>query len=217
MNMTEILVALDGMQRFEAINFARTLQNQVTGFKVNDLLLDRGTAIINDLSPYGPVMADCKLFDIPFTIANCVSKLAKEGVSYITVHASAGVKGLQAAIDAAEDRCKIVAVTTLSSMSQDEIDSVYFTSPCIRFCKIFEKVKGLYGVVCAASDLNEFKGLKTFVPGIRINAGVLKDDDQQRTVVTKVQADYLIVGRPVTRHQDPLKAIQEIKDLYEPK
>ncbi len=66
---TPVVVALDGMEEGRALELARALAGSVWGSKINDLLLRAGTEIVPRLKAYGRVFCDCKLHDIPNTVA----------------------------------------------------------------------------------------------------------------------------------------------------
>ena len=216
--MSKIIVALDNMTRFEAIKLASKLQSKVLGFKITDLLVSHGVGIIADLAPYGQVMADLKFFDIPTTVTNHIKQLISEPVSFITCHVTGGSKMLEAAIDASKGVAKIVAVTKLTSMSDEDVLATYGEAPMKIFSRIILDTNGVYGVVTPLKDLNfwsHIADVKTFVPGVRI-AGKLDDNDDQVQLAQTADNDinYLIVGRPITKAADPVEATQQINDYF---
>jgi len=205
--MNNIIVALDGMELSQAEKIASQLKGRVWGFKLNDLIVQYGAQAIFNIANFGKVMADCKLHDIPKTVSNSIAHLRNYGVDIITVHASGGVEMMQAAKEAA-DHIKIFAVTLLTSLSEDEILSFYNT-PKFTLVKA-ALMAGVDGVVCSGEMIPLIpKPLLTCVPGIR-PSGLLEDDDQKR-IFKSVNADFLVVGRPITRAENPLKALEEIK------
>lgn len=204
----QVIVALDGMSLPRALRIASVLSGSVWGFKVNDLLFD-DPRIIRRLKRYGNVFADAKLHDIPNTVANSTRKLAALGADIITVHASGGVAMMHAAKRAASKR-KVIAVTVLTSDADDKKRLRKLASAAIA--------AGVDGIVCAGGDLPTVKKidkagrLLVVVPGIRRDRE--KKDDQKRTMSARdafgAGANYIVVGRPVTRSRDPRRALSLI-------
>lgn len=215
-----IIIALDGMTQQEALMLARNLKGLVWGFKVNDLLLDSGLGIIRKLKPYGSVFADPKLYDIPNTVANSVRKLEAAGADLITVHASGGLRMLHQAVSNAA-RAKVLAVTLLTSFSDDESQKIYgkpATENVLALAKLAAESE-VPGIVCSPNELKLFqdppalRSLLKVTPGIR-PAWHQRADDQTRTKTPKEAlaegASLIVVGRPVTAHEDPVRAVEMI-------
>lgn len=210
MKSNQIVVALDGMGREEALTLAWTLASSVWGFKVNDLLLTYGLDIIRDLKCLGRnVFADPKLHDIPQTVANCVTRIADAGADLITVHASGGKDMIQAAVEAATD-AKIIAVTALTSMDEPTIQEVYCRSveETVWDLSHLAVEAGVHGIVCASGEVAMLKHLNVIkvIPGIRT---VPTPDDQRRTGVGQ-GGDLFVVGRPITQAKDPIQALNQL-------
>lgn len=208
MKPEQIIVALDGLERQEAIALAWTLSSHVWGFKVNDLLLKHGIDIIADLKCLGNVFADPKLYDIPNTVANSVRQLASAGADFITVHASGGRKMIRAALENAQN-AKILAVTALTSLGEADMQETYCrrTDELVWDLAHLAYEAGAHGVVCSSQEvalLDHLNFIKV-VPGIRTQP----EGDQVR-VGDGVGADYIVVGRPVTQARDPLQALNDI-------
>lgn len=208
----KIIVALDGISEKEALRTARILKGYVWGFKVNDLLFEDGK-IIGKLKKFGKVFADAKLHDIPNTVANSVTKLSKAGADMITIHASGGIEMMRIAKQAA-GRSKILAVTVLTSARANPKNIAKLVKDALR--------AGVDGVVCSGHDLASIKrvsrseSLLKIVPGIRPKWYKTKDD--QKKIITPEKAlllgaDYLVIGRPVLKSINPLKAIRDTIDI----
>lgn len=217
-----VIVALDGMSRSEALALAKELSGHVWGFKVNDLLLDCGVEIISELSALGGVFADPKLHDIPNTVKNSVAKIAAAGADLITVHGSAGPDALQAAVSACGNS-KILAITVLTSHSAETAKAVFRTSieeAVLAFAKSAAE-SGVHGVVCSPKELgllSEFEPAKKLLkvtPGVRPE-WYQKADDQSRVMTPKeavsLGADYLVIGRPIAADAEPVKAADRINE-----
>ena len=210
MDHKKIIIALDGISPVRALQIAKNLCGHVWGFKVNDLLFD-DPAIIRSLKKYGNVFVDAKLHDIPNTVAHSTRRLAKLGANIITVHASGGKEMMRAA-KRAGGKSKIVAVTILTSQ---KITSRKKVSGFVRDAI----AAGVYGVVCSGHEIKTLKKIKgigeriIIVPGVR-PPWYTKKDDQKRTMTPKkaisLGADYIVIGRPITKARDPLIAVRSL-------
>ena len=86
-----------------------------------------------------------------------------------------------------------------------------------KFAQEAKKNK-LDGVVCSPQEIKYVRKIvgKNFIiitPGIRIS-NKLKGDDQKRVETPEnainLGANYLVIGRPITKSRDPLKTLKEI-------
>jgi orotidine-5'-phosphate decarboxylase len=213
--MKQLIVALDDMPMETAIGFAKMFSGKVWGFKVNDLLLEYGVQVIKELRNYGEVFADPKLHDTPGTVFNAASRLSKAGASIITVHASGGADMLKHALNAVSGRkTTIAAVTTLTSLDDDSVRTIYRGYPVQRFTETFREI-GITTVVCAGRECDIYKALdlKAICPGFR-PFGKVAFDDQKRLADVDINADYFVVGRPILSHADPVEAIEKINEKF---
>ncbi|MEQ1500025.1 MAG: orotidine-5'-phosphate decarboxylase [Parcubacteria group bacterium] len=194
----QIIVALDGMSKKDAVKIAQILKGKVWGFKVNDLLHE-DTSIIKELKKYGKVFADVKLYDIPNTVANSVRRLSKHGVDIITVHASGGIEMMQAARKES-GKSKIIAVTVLTS------SKLKYKNEVLDLVKDSIKTQ-MDGIVCSGHELDSIHKIKgsgsliKVVPGIRPSWYKTKDDQVRKMSPKQVidfGASFLVIGRPIT-------------------
>ena len=217
-----VAVPLDGLDEQASLALAEKLAGLVWGFKVNDLLLECGAAIVTKLKKYGRVFADAKLHDIPNTVANSVTRLSGAGADIITVHASGGVKMLERAVANAAG-AKIAAVTLLTSLSAGESQRIFRRTPpeTVREFAALAMEAGAPAIVCSAEELtllNEDPALSALLkitPGIRPRWCEAKHD-QERTKTpgeaVHTGAGLLVIGRPITRHRDPVEAVRLIDE-----
>ena len=213
MTKPAIIVALDGMEVNEALYTASILKNKVWGFKINDLLLEAGTSIISKLRQHGYVFCDVKLHDIPKTVENSVKKLARAGANVISVHAAHDVKMLIAAVSC-RGPSKIVGISRLTSREK-KLDNIIFKA---AFQILISHADG---IVLGAEDIkkinrhHEFQKMVKIVPGIRPLWWSDKNDDQKRIATpreaAKAGADFLVVGRPITKSDNPAEAVERIR------
>ena len=164
--------------------------------------------------------------DIPNTVAKAVKAAADLGVWMVNVHASGGMKMMEAARKELEaygnDRPLLIAVTILTSMDEETLHSLGLNcsidEQVLRLAKLTAN-SGLDGVVCSAREAPILRkelpeSFKLITPGIRpVGASV---GDQVR-IVTPKQAllngsNYLVIGRPITQAQNPLEELKKINE-----
>jgi orotidine-5'-phosphate decarboxylase len=218
--VSRLIVALDFPTAQEAASVAAPLVEEVAGFKVGlELLMAEGPAAIERIAELGaPVFADAKLHDIPNTVERASARLAASGARWVTVHASGGQAMMEAANRGMGDR-GILAVTVLTSFEDRDLETTGVTSgletQVVALASLAEG-SDVEGLVCAPGDVVAIRAkgiaLQIFTPGIRMEGGAVHDQKRVGTPAEAVDAgaDYLVIGRPVTRSADPLAAIREI-------
>ena len=225
MNDPRIIIALDYADPAQALNLTRRLDPGACRLKVGKELFTRcGPAVLEQLIGQGfDIFLDLKFHDIPNTVASACAVAADLGVWMINVHASGGRRMLEAARERLENcphRPKLIAVTVLTSMSAADLDEIgIHTSPEEQVLKLARLAAGtgLDGVVCSAAEagmLRRKMGSEfcLVTPGIR-PAGLTHNDQQRVTTPEEAIAngsDYLVIGRPITQAEDPLKALTTI-------
>lgn len=220
-----IIVALDGLDPDAAKTLAFSLMPERCRLKVgSELFLRAGPDIIRTLRRIGyDVFLDLKFHDIPNTVAAAVRAACAMDVQMCTVHAAGGAAMLEAARDAAGDRLALLAVTVLTSL--DDSDLMALGQPSARTqVEVMANLAvrcGLRGVVCSPQEAEvvrarEGPDIQIATPGIRSGA---KRGDQKRTAApreaARLGADWLVVGRPITRAEDPPQALKELYDDLE--
>lgn len=220
-----IIVALDYPDAKGALALAERLDPNACKVKVGkELYTAAGPQLIEKLLQHRfDIFLDLKFHDIPNTVAAACSAAAGLGVWLINVHALGGRAMLSAARDAMAKKgnsSKLIAVTLLTSMGPADIEEVGLVGNprqvVTRLARLAQEC-GLDGVVCSPQEAAELRRQcgKTFTlvtPGVR--PGGTAQDDQQR-VATPQQAiadgaDYLVIGRPITRAPDPAAALRAI-------
>ena len=228
-NHNPIILPLDGMSKEKALETAEKFAGRIWGVKVNDLL-DQGGAqpLIHELSDFGKVFADPKLHDIPNTVANRVKRYigsvaGSRGADFITVHASGGIEMMRAAVANRGDS-KILAVTVLTSLSEDEAHLICGKPVKAAVIQMARNalIAGVQGIVCSPLELAilgkspEFNGLIKVTPGVRPEWAAAGDQERVMTPgeAIKAGADYLVIGRPITNPPpeigSPENAIEKI-------
>ena len=116
---------------------------------------------------------------------------------------------------------KILGVSILTSLDSNQTKKIFNQKNVPQLVKKFTKaakINKLDGIVCSPKEIKYVRKEvgKRFIivtPGIRINSK-LKIDDQKRVETPKnaiIQgADYLVIGRPITKSKEPLKVLKEL-------
>ena len=221
-----ICVPLDTPDLSRAIELATTLKDHVGYAKIGmEFFYAHGTAGYTAVAGAGlPIFLDLKLHDIPNTVAaGLTSLLQLDPVpSIINVHASGGPAMLQAAAAAVDGRARLIAVTILTSLSNDDIARAGFdprkntAQHAVNLANLVQEC-GLDGVVCSAHDLEGVRqtcgqDLLTVVPGIRPAGADVQDQKRIATPRSACDAgaDILVIGRPITQAEDPVAAAMAI-------
>lgn len=220
-----LIVALDYPDAESALGLVDRLDPAACRLKVGKTLFTAaGPALVKTLARRGfAIFLDLKYHDIPDTVANACSAAAALGVWMINVHALGGRVMMQAAREALareKQPPKLTAVTVLTSMAAKDLAELGISgSPMevvARLARLAQSC-GLDGVVCSPQETRQLReecgaGFCLVTPGIRpAHAG---RNDQKRVMTPRAAmesgADYLVIGRPITRAPDPLAALQEI-------
>lgn len=226
-----LIVALDVSTAREALELARLLQDEVSWVKVGmQLFYGAGPEIVRKLADLGfQVFLDLKLHDIPNTVAGATGNLARLGAAMINVHAAGGREMMAAAVRASREagsasdtgRPLILGVTVLTSLDQEQLNRDIGIPGTVGECVVtwarLAQEAGLDGVVASPHEIGLIRaacgpGFVIVTPGIR-PAGATADD--QKRVMTAGEAirqgaDYLVIGRPITKAADPRRAAREI-------
>lgn len=220
-----IIVALDFADAATALAFVERLPPQVCKLKVGlELYTVAGAPFVNELAKRGyDVFLDLKFHDIPQTVARACAQAAELGVWMLNVHALGGPRMLaaaRAAVGSGPTRPHLIAVTLLTSHDGADLRAVGLADDAgggvARLARLAADA-GLDGVVCSgheAAALRRTHGtsFKLVTPGIR--ATPVAGDDQARTLTAAeaiaAGADYLVIGRPITRAADPVATLQQI-------
>lgn len=225
MNDPKVIIALDYPAALPALALVDKLQPSLCRLKVGkELFTATGPALLEQLMNRGfEIFLDLKFHDIPNTAAQACKAAAGLGVWMVNVHALGGRKMLEAAREAIASsarRPKLIAVTLLTSMAQDDLADIGINAtPAEMVLRLatLARDSGLDGVVCSAQEaalLRKQCGADfcLVTPGIRPAQASL--DDQSRVMTPQAAlragANYLVIGRPITQAVDPLQALLDI-------
>ena len=226
----KIIVALDGMDRNEAISFLKSCPD-ISWIKVGlELFTKEGPTIIKTFKDMDKkIFLDLKFHDIPNTMSSASYQVSKLGVNIISLHASAGLKALQLSKEATLKGAReinnkppeVIAITVLTSISPHD-----FKYELNRESSIEENVlslskltydAGLDGCVCSPLEVKSLRDkyddeFKLITPGIRF---LINDKNDQSRVMTPVDAitngaSKIVVGRAITKNNNPNKIFSEI-------
>ena len=219
-----IVVALDVDELDQAVALARRLSGRVGWLKVGlELFTREGPRAVAAIAEHAPVFLDLKLHDIPTTVARSVASAAALDAGLLTVHASGGPTMLRAAADAAgeasDGRLRLLAVTVLTSTSDDELATMGMDGAELQVPRLAAIAvgNGIDGLVCAPADLGRVREAVggdplVVTPGIRAQASATDDHARAMSAAAAVGAgaDLLVIGRPITRADDPVAAVEAI-------
>lgn len=236
-----LIVALDVAAIDEAKKLMGALRGVVRRFKVGwELFCSAGPAAVRAVTAAGgEVFLDLKFHDIPATVAGAAAAAARHGAFMINVHASGGRRMMEAAVAAAREAAApreaaarrarpplVIAVTLLTSLSENELKAelglhVPPAEAAVRLARLAQAA-GCDGVVASPREAAAVRAAcgPAFIivcPGVR-PAG--SDTADQRRTATPAEAvaagaDYIVVGRPVTRAPDPAAAARAIIEEME--
>ena len=221
-----ICVALDTPELARALELAKLLHGHVGMLKIGmEFFYAHGAKGYEALGAAGiPIFLDLKLHDIPNTVAQGLRSLLKlaPAPAITNVHATGGLDMMKAAREAVGPETKLIAVTILTSLSNEDLWAAGFArdqktdDQALRLAELVY-LAGLDGVVCSPLDLQAIRTklprkFLTVVPGIR--PADTSTHDQKRVATPKsavdAGADVLVIGRAITGAADPAVAAQAI-------
>jgi orotidine-5'-phosphate decarboxylase len=218
-----LIIALDVETIEEARSLVQRIGPSAEFYKVGlELYSTAGTEFVKELTGVGKkVFLDLKLYDIGETVKRATKVIVRTGATFLTVHAIRPV--VESAVEGrGSSGTQILAVSVLTSFDQRDIEEQGYVMPIADLVSLRVKqsaAAGADGIVCSPLEVASVRAvggpsLKLVTPGVRsIGAGV---GDQKRVATPRQAiengADYLVIGRQVTRAQDPRAACEEILD-----
>lgn len=217
-----VYLALDVPQLEQAKALVERVKGHIGGVKLGlEFFCAHGTHGVHEIAHLGlPIFLDLKLHDIPNTVAAAMQSLHVVEPAIMTVHASGGRAMLEDAKAAAGENTKVVAVTMLTSLDERDLarTGVSGTSHdhVMRLAELAQD-SGLDGIVCSGQEVGavhkQWKNGFFVVPGLR--PGGKATGDQKRVVTPRQARDdgasVLVIGRPISRADDPLQAARNIE------
>ncbi len=233
MHTNPIFLALD-VPRLEAAEaLARRVKSHVGGLKLGlEFFNAHGHHGVHEIAKIGlPIFLDLKLHDIPNTVAAAMQAIHVLEPAIVTVHASGGRAMMEDAKAAAGEHCKVVGVTLLTSLDENDMARTGIIGTphdqVMRLAELAEK-SGLDGIVCSGQEVagvhRQWKNGFFVVPGLRPAEGKAGDQKRpaagsagdQKRIVTPSEArnsgaSILVIGRPISRAEDPVAAARAIE------
>lgn len=223
--MSPIYVAIDTPDLERAKSLAMRVHAHVGGIKLGlEFFMANGRHGVHEMHEIGlPIFLDLKFHDIPNTVAKAIQALRPLEPAILTVHAAGGRAMLEDAKAAAPAGTKVVAVTMLTSLDDDDLVSIGLRpDPHEQVMRLAELARsaGVDGIVCSGEEVAAAKKLWHdgffVVPGVRPANGAANGFADQKRVVTPraaldAGASILVVGRPITQASDPDLAAREIE------
>jgi orotidine-5'-phosphate decarboxylase len=217
-----LIVALDLESKSAAAELVAALGDDITFYKVGmELYASAGMEFVRELMAGGKkVFLDMKFYDIPETVKRAVAQVAHSGVSLLTIHGSNAV--MHAAVEGRGDAgLKLLAVTVLTSFDETDLKDLGYNVPVTDLVTLRvhnAMACGMDGLVASPLEARKIRAqvgpdALIVTPGVRSRGAAVGD---QKRVATPAEAigdgaNYLVIGRQVTRAKNPRQAVHEIR------
>ena len=226
-----VITALDYENMEDVKKLVTLLGDEIEYYKAGlQIFLNTGGEIVDYLHSLNKkIFLDLKFHDINNTTKMACEFAAKKGVFLFNIHASCGMETMSeisTMLKATDSSSLCIAVTVLTSMTEKNMQETFMTNAGLNDMVMsmaeMTSRSGLHGVVCSAQEAAKVKEIcgKNFVtvcPGVRPAWSV--SDDQKRIMTpaeaVKNGADYLVIGRPITKADDPKKAAMKVLEEIE--
>ena len=222
MSTNPIYLALDFPRLETAITVAEKAKAHIGGVKLGlEFFCAHGHHGVHEVHKLGlPIFLDLKLHDIPNTVAGAMQAIHVLEPAIVTVHAAGGRAMMEDAKAAAGEHTKVVAVTVLTSLDDGDLASTGIAASAhdqaLRLAELAHSA-GLDGIVCSGHEVGavhkQWRDGFFVVPGLR--PGGKPTADQKRVVTPRQARDdgasVLVIGRPITRADDPADAARAIE------
>lgn len=231
---TKPIIALDFPGEKEVMSFLGQFEEKLFVKIGMELYMQEGPNIVRKVKEQGhDIFLDLKLHDIPNTVKSAMKGLAGLGVDLVNVHAAGGrammegaLEGLEAGTPAGAKRAALIAVTQLTSTTEQQMQeeqkiALSLKESVLQYAQL-TKHAGLQGVVCSVHEAQAIReacgdDFLRVTPGIRMLGG--DSHDQQRIATPdgakKDGSSLIVVGRAITGAVNPVKAYQEVCNLWE--
>jgi orotidine-5'-phosphate decarboxylase len=216
-----LIVALDVPSVDEAKALIDRLGDSVGVYKIGlELLFSGGFALARELADQGrQVFVDAKLLDIEATVERATAVIAETGAAFLTVHAMDRKTIAAAARGRGDSKLKLLGVTVLTNLSRADLAEHGIDEAPLAVVQrraMMAREGGFDGIIASGKEARalreRLRQSLIVTPGIR-PAGA-EAQDQTRVVTPKAAieagADYIVVGRPITRAPDPHAAAKAI-------
>ena len=227
----KLVLALDVEDIKDAKNLVDELSPYIGTFKVGlQLFCGYGLEIINYIKEKNSnFFLDVKLHDIPNTVEHASFNVIKNGANFFNVHTTGGIEMMKAARKGADEaslrygtkKPLILGVTVLTSISQEILKNELSNNETIENFVIQlaknAKLAGLDGVVASAKEIKAIKkelgnDFIVLTPGIRPSWSLTDDQKRVATPSSAIKdgADYIVLGRAITKSDNKIEAIKKV-------
>lgn len=227
----DVIIALDFPNMEKTIEFLNKFKDEKLFVKIGmELYLQNGPKVIEEIKKRGhKIFLDLKLHDIPNTVYSATKGLAQFNINILTVHAAGGSEMLKAAKKAILEvgaKTKVIAITQLTSTSEEDMrkeQNIQTTieESVLNYTKI-AKDSGVDGVVSSVWEsqaIRKQNGEDFLIinPGIRLDEDSKSDQKRVATpsIAKEKGANYIVVGRSITKAFDPVEKYKLIKNMFE--
>lgn len=217
-----VFLALDLPKLQDAIDLASKVRAHIGGVKLGlEFFCAHGAHGVHAIGQLDlPIFLDLKLHDIPNTVAGAMHAIHALEPAIVTVHASGGRAMMEDAKAAAGENTKVVGVTMLTSMDERDLKRTGVNGNAhdqVQRLAELARESGLDGIVCSGQEVksvhSDWKDGYLVVPGLRPAGSAV--GDQKRVVTPRKARDdgasVLVIGRPISRAEDPLGAARAIE------
>ena len=228
------IIALDFPSEKEVFTFLQQFEAKLFVKIGMELYMQEGPSIVHKVKELGhDVFLDLKLHDIPNTVKSATKGLARLDVDLVNVHAAGGrammegaLEGLDAGTAAGQSRAKLIAVTQLTSTTEEQMQReqaipLTLNESVLHYASL-TKQAGLNGVVCSVHEARAIadacgEDFLRVTPGIRMLGGEAHDQKRIATPDGARQdgSSLIVVGRAITGATNPVKAYEEVLNLWE--
>lgn len=219
----KIIVALDNNKIKENLEIINHLKKEAFAFKIGyEFFYNFGLEGYNLIKNNNvKIFLDLKLHDIPNTVEKAVEAITKLDPYFLTIHLSGGDEMQRLAI-LVKKNIKIIGVSILTSLNSDQTAKYYFNRNIQNIVSQYTNSalkNKIDGIVCSPKEIFTIKEIAKnkliiITPGIRPINYHDQNDDQKRTMTPReainAGADYLVIGRPIIKSEDPLTTLKLI-------
>ena len=219
----DVIIACDFASADQVFTFLDKFTGRKPFVKIGmELFYAEGPSIVKEIKKRGhKIFLDLKLHDIPNTVKKSMAVLSNLDVDMTNLHAGGTISMMQAGLEGLTrpdgTRPLLIAVTQLTSTDQERMENdLLIKEPIDKVVMHYAHnamVAGLDGVVCSPLEAGKVhetcgKNFITVTPGVRFADGDVGDQKRVMTPAEakKIGSDYIVVGRPITAAEDPVKA-----------
>lgn len=227
-----LIVALDYNNMEDAVKLTERLGDKISIYKVGlESFLSTDGKLVDYLHEKGKkVFLDLKFHDITNTVKMACANAAVKNVFMFNIHCSNGSRTMKEVAELVKEsgsESLLIGVTVLTNLGEEDLQEMFRSSMKLEEVVLnlanLAKKSGMNGVVCSSQESKKIKEMAgndfvTVCPGVRpkftLNVDNRSNDDQTRIMTPfdaiKQGVDFLVVGRPITKAEDPVKATEMI-------